>query len=200
MASFLVFSSDRPSPERLGAQLRSVELTQERIVDIMSENNKAVMEEIKNHRLSLLEEMKINRQNTVDLKIEVKQGLHDLKMEVAKVCGAIRDASDAQIAAGSAHHNSQQQLLRQHVAVAAVPGAGGGEADRRAEAAIVNLNKDLGQILSSLPRQIANAMPVPPPPQVIHQAAAPPPTAQASGSASAEGGSLSLAEMQVRSS
>ena len=142
----------------------------------------------------MLEEMKANRQNTVDLKIELRQGLHDIKMEVAKVCTAIRDSAPPP---GSAN-NGQQQV------------------DQRAEAAIQNLNKDLSQVLASLPRQIANAMPVPPPPQVfyslfvvsakrmagenvyfsqtslqvIHQAPAAPAPAE-------QRGGLSLAEMHV---
>ena len=116
-------------------------------------------------RLSVLEELKSNRQNTVDLKIELRQGLHDIKMEVSKVCTAIRES---------------------------VPpaGAAGSQGDQRAEIAIHTLNKDLNQVLSSLPRQIANAMPVPPPPQVIHQQAPTPAPAQASSG-------LSLTEMQV---
>ena len=178
----------RPSPERLDAQLRSVEQTQERIVEIMTENNKAVIEEIKNHRQTLLEELKSNRQNTVDLKIEVKQGLHDLKMEMSKVCNAIRDSAQAQQA---------------FAAQAAARGSGSSSSgnDLRSEAAIQALNKDLSQVLASLPRQIANAMPVPPPPQVIHQQAAPappPPPAPPAPEVAVGKGGLTLAEMQVR--
>ena len=40
----------RPSPERLAAQVKSVEATQELMMDMMSENNKKLVDEIKAHR------------------------------------------------------------------------------------------------------------------------------------------------------
>ena len=40
----------RPSPERLAAQVKSVEATQELMIDMMAENNKKLVDEIKAHR------------------------------------------------------------------------------------------------------------------------------------------------------
>ena len=40
----------RPSPERLAAQVKSVEVTQELMMDMMTDNTKKIVDEIKSHR------------------------------------------------------------------------------------------------------------------------------------------------------
>jgi Ran GTPase-activating protein 1 len=143
----------RPSPERLAAQVHSVEASQEKMLDIMADQNKKLVEEIKSHRAAIvdelvtqrqtvLDEMKTHRQNVTDLRIETKQGLHDLKMEVAKVCQAIREGHAAAAAAQTPNINVQ-----------------------------TTPDRALQALVEALPARIAQAMPPPPAPQVIQQQA-----------------------------
>ncbi|TRY72155.1 hypothetical protein TCAL_00256 [Tigriopus californicus] len=84
----------RPSPERLEAQVRSLEVTQNKMVDLLLDQNKVVVEELRLHRTNVVEEMKTHRQNVSDLKMEMKQGLHDLKLEVAKLGQTLKEPKD----------------------------------------------------------------------------------------------------------
>ena len=134
----------RPSPERLAAQVLSVEATQEKIMELMADQNRRLVDEIKTHRAvvveelatqrqALLDEMKTHRQTVVDLKIETKQGLHDLKMEVSKVCQAVRESAAT----------AQQPPPPQKITVQAEP------------------DRELRALIEALPARIAKVMPPP---------------------------------------
>ena len=82
----------RASPERLEAQVRSVERDQERIMETLTTQNRmvldefrALLEEMRLQRQSVVDELKTNRQNVADLKIEMKQGMHEMKVELQRI-------------------------------------------------------------------------------------------------------------------
>ncbi len=163
----------RPSPERLAAQIQGLEATQERVTELLTAQNRQLIEEFKQHsmnimdemrtqRLSTLDEMKSQRQNVTDLKMEMKQGLHDIKVEVTKLGMIMKEAAG-------------RQASTSPVKATVDP----------------TYHREIRDALALLPKQIAAALPPPPPP--IQQLPAPSVTLQSDASASK---GLSLAEMQ----
>ncbi len=179
----------RPSPERLAAQIQGLEATQERVTELLTSQNRqlieefkqhsaGVMDEMRNHRLSSLEEMKNQRQNVTDLKMEMKQGLHDVKVEVAKLSMVMKEATAAANAAAAASASAAKAAPSGQTKVVMDPA----------------YHQELKDALANLPRQLAAALPPPPPPQVINQ---PPPVSSSAAPGAANGAKgLTLSEMQ----
>ncbi len=177
----------RPSPERLAAQIEGLEATQERVSEMLSSQNRQLVEEFRRHsasvtdelrchRQSALEEMKTQRQNVTDLKMEMKQGMHDIKVEIAKLGMVLKEAA-------AASNNAAVAAAAAASATATTPAA-------PAKAAVdPAYHQELKDALASLPKRLAAALPPPPHPQPVSAAVA-------GGGGGGAKGLLTLAEMQ----